>query len=129
MNEVRFDPAEPIGRVDIDGKRARHATRRLPPPRLRIEWSGPSAHSAAARNRTVSRWSAPSDSQAWSRKATRSVACTFTVDIYAPDGLGGIEPHLVHCELGLVPYRSGYNGKVILRAPRDADFEWEMDSS
>ena len=55
--------------------------------------------------------------------------CHFCVEIYAPQGLGGIEPHLVHCRLALTPYRSGYNGKVILRAPPDTDFEWEMDSS
>lgn len=55
--------------------------------------------------------------------------CRFSVDIYAPEGLRGIGPHLVHCELGLTPWRSGYNGKVILRAPLDSDFEWEMDSS
>jgi hypothetical protein len=28
-----------------------------------------------------------------------------------------------------MPYQSGYNGKVILFAPADADFEWDMDSS
>jgi hypothetical protein len=55
--------------------------------------------------------------------------CTFCIDIYAPTGLRGIEPHLVHCELGLTAYQSGYNGKVILRRPLDSDFEWEMDSS
>lgn len=55
--------------------------------------------------------------------------CSFSVDIYAPEGLRGIEPHLVHCELGLTPHRSGYNGKVVLQAPFDADFEWAMDSS
>jgi len=55
--------------------------------------------------------------------------CRFCVEIYAPQGLRGIEPHLVHCTLALQPYQSGYNGKIILRALPDADFEWDMDSS
>jgi hypothetical protein len=58
-----------------------------------------------------------------------AVECSFSVDFYAPEGLRGIEPHLVHCALGLTAYQSGYNGKVILRTPLDSDLEWEMDSS
>jgi len=58
-----------------------------------------------------------------------SVECHFSVQIYAPDGLRGIEGHLADCRLALTPYQSGYNGKVILRAPDDVDFEWAMDSS
>jgi hypothetical protein len=56
------------------------------------------------------------------------VECRFCVEIYAPEGLRGIEPHLVHCGLALEAWQSGYNGKVILRA-RDSELEWEMDSS
>lgn len=55
--------------------------------------------------------------------------CHFSVEIRAPQGLRGIEPHLSHCDLALSPWQSGYNGKIILRSPVDADFEWEMDSS
>ena len=55
--------------------------------------------------------------------------CHFCVEIYAPQGLRGIEPHLVQCGLALEPWHSGYNGRVILRASRAADFEWAMDSS
>jgi hypothetical protein len=57
------------------------------------------------------------------------VECRFCVDIHAPEGLRGIEPHLVHCGLGLDAWQSGYNGKVILRAQLDSDVEWAMDSS
>ena len=55
--------------------------------------------------------------------------CNFCVQIHAPEGLRGIEPYLADCRLALTAYQSGYNGKVILRAPADADFEWAMDSS
>jgi hypothetical protein len=57
------------------------------------------------------------------------VDCQFCLEIYAPQGLRGIEPHLGQCALALSPWQSGYNGKVILRALREADFVWEMDSS
>lgn len=67
----------------------------------------------------------------WPREelADDSVECHFCVQIYAPAGLRGIEPYLVDCRLALTPYQSGYNGKVILRTPADADLEWAMDSS
>ena len=55
--------------------------------------------------------------------------CHFCVEIYAPHGLRGIEPYLADCRLALTPHQSGYNGKVILRAPSNEDFEWAMDSS
>jgi hypothetical protein len=58
-----------------------------------------------------------------------SMECHFCVEIYAPQGLRGIEPHLVHSGLALEAWPSGYNGKVILRAPLNSDFDWEMDSS
>ena len=58
-----------------------------------------------------------------------SVECHFCVEIYAPQGLRGIEPHLVHCGLALEVWQSGYNGKVILRAPPGSELDWEMDSS
>src|SRR4051812_29378426 len=55
--------------------------------------------------------------------------CHFCVEIYAPERLRGIEPHLVQSGLALEAWQSGYNGKVILRAPLNSDFDWEMDSS
>jgi hypothetical protein len=55
--------------------------------------------------------------------------CRFCVEIHSPNGLHGIEPHLAHCVLGLKPYRSGHNGKVVLRSDIGADYEWNMDSS
>jgi hypothetical protein len=58
-----------------------------------------------------------------------SVECHFCVDIHAPQGLRGLEPHLRHSGLALLTYQSGYNGKLIFRAQGDADFEWLMDSS
>jgi len=57
------------------------------------------------------------------------VQCHFCVEIYAPNGLRGIEPHLADCRLALTPHQSGYNGKVILIAPSNSDFEWAMDPS
>lgn len=55
--------------------------------------------------------------------------CHYSIDIYAPEGLRGIEPALAEAGLPLYAYRSGYNGKVILRSSRDDELEWEMDSS
>ncbi|WMS86587.1 hypothetical protein [Pleionea litopenaei] len=53
----------------------------------------------------------------------------FSMEIKAPDGLSGIEAHLSKCRLSLNAYTSGHNGKVVLRAKDDSDFEWSMDSS
>ena len=53
----------------------------------------------------------------------------FSMEIKAPDGLSGIEAHLSKCRLSLTTYTSGHNGKVVLRAKDDSDFEWSMDSS
>ena len=53
----------------------------------------------------------------------------FSIEILAPDGLAGIEESISNCKLGLEPWKSGYNGKVILRSVKDSDFEWSMDSS
>jgi hypothetical protein len=57
------------------------------------------------------------------------VECHFTIDIYAPSGLAGMEPTLRDGELPLYPWKSGYNGKIILRASQDDGLEWDMDSS
>jgi hypothetical protein len=40
-----------------------------------------------------------------------------------------VEPYLADCAFALEAWRSGYNGKVILRAARHADFDWDMESS
>jgi hypothetical protein len=59
-----------------------------------------------------------------------SGACHFHLEILAPRGLAGIEPYLSSFRLGLKPYRSAFNGQVILRMSRDdGRFEFEMDSS
>lgn len=55
--------------------------------------------------------------------------CHFAIDIYAPRGLEGIEATLSDCELPLYPWKSGYNGKIILRASQNNALEWNMDSS
>ena len=53
----------------------------------------------------------------------------FSMEIKAPEGLSGIEAHLSKCQLSLDTHTSGHNGKVVLRAKNDSDFEWSMDSS
>jgi hypothetical protein len=55
--------------------------------------------------------------------------CFFFMRIKAPNGLSGTEDHLNRCELKLEPWKSGYNGKVILRNQSEERVEWEMDSS
>jgi hypothetical protein len=58
------------------------------------------------------------------------VECHFAIDIYAPRGLAGIEATLRGGgALPLYSQKSGYNGKVILRASQDDRLEWNMDSS
>ncbi|WP_196137548.1 hypothetical protein [Aliikangiella sp. G2MR2-5] len=52
------------------------------------------------------------------------------MEIEAPKGLAGIEEHLGRCRLDVMPYLSGYNKKVILKAGQDCNYlEWAMDSS
>ena len=53
----------------------------------------------------------------------------FFIHVYAPNGLRGIEAALPGCGLPLYAWKSGYNGKVILRASSDDAFDWNMDSS
>ena len=55
--------------------------------------------------------------------------CHFDIEIHAPRGLAGIETTIGDCELPLYAWKSGYNGKIILRASQDDDLEWGMDSS
>lgn len=56
--------------------------------------------------------------------------CRFHIEILAPAGLSGIEPHLQACELPLRAYRSGFNGHVLLRQAGGADaFEFDMQPS
>jgi len=56
--------------------------------------------------------------------------CRFHIEILAASGLSGIEPHLADCAMPLQPYRSGFNGQVILRHGGDIDaFEFDMDPS
>ncbi len=56
---------------------------------------------------------------------------SFSVSMIAPDGLACMEEHLAATALPLVLWRSGYNGKHILRsAPGSArDFDLDMDSN
>ena len=55
--------------------------------------------------------------------------CHFAIDIDAPGGLGGIEKKLAGCELPLYAWKSGHNGKIILRASDGGTLDWNMDSS
>jgi hypothetical protein len=56
--------------------------------------------------------------------------CHFHAEILAPSGLAGIDRYLHLCKMDLVPYRSGFNGQVILR-PRTGEgrFQFHMDPS
>ena len=55
----------------------------------------------------------------------------YCVTMLAPDGLAGISAHLHLCRIPLVEWRSGFNGKHILREGADLgdDIEFDMDSS
>lgn len=53
----------------------------------------------------------------------------FSIEIIAPQGLTGIEPYLSHCLMALSAYSSQYHGKTILKAQKDAEYEWSMDAS
>ena len=56
--------------------------------------------------------------------------CHFHIEILAPSGLSGIEARLADCAMPLQPYRSGFNGQMILRHNGDIDeFEFAMDPS
>ena len=57
--------------------------------------------------------------------------CSFFIEIRAPKGLSGLEKHLKVCTLPLETWKSGYNGKIILRTKlNEAEhIEWAMDSS
>jgi hypothetical protein len=55
--------------------------------------------------------------------------CHFHIEIYAPSGLSGIEPHLAACRMPLEPHRSGFNGQVILRYVGSDDTDFAMDPS
>lgn len=55
--------------------------------------------------------------------------CHFFVEIYAPEGLRGIDRTIGSCAIPLDPWRSGCNGKVILRVPRNSEVAWAMDPS
>lgn len=55
----------------------------------------------------------------------------FSLEVLAPHGLAGIEPVLPTCSLPLMAWKSGFNGKVILRLSDVAtdEIEFAMDSS
>ena len=56
--------------------------------------------------------------------------CCFHIVVLAPAGLAGIESHLAACRMNLKPYRSGFNGHVILRSAMGEErFEFDMDAS
>lgn len=57
------------------------------------------------------------------------IGCDFYIEIYAPQGLNGIEPYLSDCQLPLEPYVSGFNGQVILRYTGNDDTDFAMDPS
>ena len=52
----------------------------------------------------------------------------FSIEINAPQGLVGIEAYLPHCLMALTAYQSQFDGKVILKASRDANFDFSMQS-
>ncbi len=55
--------------------------------------------------------------------------CNFFITIFAPKGLSKISTHLDCCKLRLDDWKSGYNGKVILRCVQNDELDWNMDSS
>jgi hypothetical protein len=55
--------------------------------------------------------------------------CHFHLEVFAPKGLSGIEPHLGGCTMGLGSRRSGFNGQVILTPSKLAEVEFAMDPS
>ena len=55
--------------------------------------------------------------------------CYFSFEVNAPDGLGSISSDLDRSELNLYIWKSGYNGKVILRSKPNGMIDLDMDSS
>lgn len=56
--------------------------------------------------------------------------CHFYIEIVAPRGLAGVEPHLELCGMKLWPWVSGFNGQVILRhGPDDERLDFVMNPS
>jgi hypothetical protein len=55
--------------------------------------------------------------------------CHFHVEIYAPNGLRGIESYLSDCQFPVEPHVSGFNGQVILRYVGADDTHFAMDPS
>ena len=53
----------------------------------------------------------------------------FSIEIYAPEGLTGIESYLPKCLMVLQAYKCQYNDKTILKSKINTDYEWSMDSS
>lgn len=53
----------------------------------------------------------------------------FSFEVLAPQGLAGIEAWLPQSGLALKPYRSGFNGQVILRSLPEAAIDLDMDPS
>lgn len=53
----------------------------------------------------------------------------FSLAVLAPQGLGGIETWLPQSDLALKPYRSGFNGQVILRSLPEGPIDLDMDPS
>lgn len=54
---------------------------------------------------------------------------SFSFEVLAPQGLAGIESWLPHSGLALKPYRSGFNGQVILRSLPESPIDLDMDPS
>lgn len=52
----------------------------------------------------------------------------FVIDILAPRGLIGIEKVLKDYELPLEAWKSGYNGKMVLRSTDGSVMDWNMDA-
>lgn len=59
-----------------------------------------------------------------------TIECYFHLEILAPKGLAGIEPHLHLCNMDLTARVSGFTGQVILSSKVGEErFEFEMDPS
>ena len=52
----------------------------------------------------------------------------FSLEINAPQGFVGIEQYLPHCLMRLHAYQAQFDGKVILKASFDANFDFSMYS-
>ena len=60
---------------------------------------------------------------------SKNIECYFSFEIKAPSGLKSISNDLEVSEFNLYTWKSGYNGKVILRSKPDGVIDLEMDSS